>query len=741
MERLIKYPLEAYEQGVFLFAGNILGTWWFYLALAGVAAVLVSVWLGPRMARLSGIRRTTVVALQLAVVALVLALLAEPSLKVTQIARGANTVAVLLDASQSMTLPAQSGAPGTRDAAAKIIAAQVTQTLGEHSDVALFSFADHVARVEDPNTVVPSGDSTKLIESLTDFLGGHSGAALAAVVVLSDGATNGMDGDLGELSGYGVPVHTIGFGAPVIEGDIELAEVLTPHSAAPASDVTARVVLRHAASGEVRLRVRDGESVLASETFQLDGNAPVAMRDVTFSSGLKGLRDLTFELESAGADVLPQNNVQHRLLEVDERSYRVLYLEGEPRWEFKFLRRAVAEDDAIEMVSWLRTTPRKTYRQGVSGDDELASGFPASVEELYGYDLVVLGSLPASVLDDAQHELLDEFVSDRGGAVLALAGRHALADGGWDVKPLARALPVRIERTPTGTYSSIEGSVRPTPQALGVAFTDIGDPGWDTLPPIGDYQSVGMIKPGATTLLEVVHANAASPLLVEQPYGFGRTAILATSTTWRWRMRTEPDDARHSRFWRQLLRHMAGSAQPRERFTIAANEDELLLSLALKDDRFEPVRDTQAKARITAPDGATYEADLIEEVGEGAGAGMFTHRFLPPIPGIYRVDVALTDADGADTAYTSQLARVGGINREFMGAGLNRGLLERIAAASGGAYWASSDLDGLASAISFGGAGIREEHLLPLWDMPLLFIVLLLLKSAEWVLRRVWGSL
>ena len=209
----------------------------------------------------------------------------------------------------------------------------------------------------------------------------------------------------------------------------------------------------------------------------LDPDTPVLIKDIVFPSGAAGLKEVTFEIEAPDRDPLPSNDTRSRLLDVAAAEHRVLYLEGEPRWEFKFIRRAVAEDKAIDMVTWLRTTPRKTYRQGVAGADELIDGFPVTLEALYRYDLVILGSLPSNALNDAQHAWLETFVAERGGSVLALAGRQALAEGGWDVKPLARALPVTLERAApdaASAYTAGEYAAQPTAAGLSSALADIG---------------------------------------------------------------------------------------------------------------------------------------------------------------------------------------------------------------------------------------------------------------------------
>ena len=106
-------------------------------------------------------------------------------------------------------------------------------------------------------------------------------------------------------------------------------------------------------------------------------------------------------------------------------------MEGEPRWEFKFIRRAADEDKGLDLVSMVRTTPNKLYRQDIANPKELEEGFPAKAEELFAYRGLIVGSVEAGWFTPAQQELIREFANRRGGGVLFLGGRFALADGGY----------------------------------------------------------------------------------------------------------------------------------------------------------------------------------------------------------------------------------------------------------------------------------------------------------------------
>ncbi|MCY4059339.1 MAG: VWA domain-containing protein [Gammaproteobacteria bacterium] len=756
-EWLFKYPRQAYGQGELAFAGDFGVLWW------AAAAVLLTlgVVFGRRVARFPMLRRASVYLLQIAAIAVLLTLIAEPVLEVTRLAPGANTVAVLVDSSQSMALPAGTNDETRMDVAKRLISDEI-ESASRGSEVALFHFGDALQQIGTVADLKAEADRSRLLESLTDLATHYDQGALAAVIVVTDGAHNGGSVGWETLAETGIPVHSIGVGPADIPGDVALAELVLPSRASPHTQVAAHLVIRHSsrdANGRIRLRVLDGESVLAAESIALDPSSPTIATDILFPVGSAGLREVAVALEATPGDPLPGNNVQSALLDVDRERYRVLYLEGEPRWEFKFIRRATAEDNDIELVTWLRTTERKTYRQGTSDPDELADGFPRSLEALYRYDMVILGSLPATSLNDEQHDWLARFVAERGGGLLALAGRHALDNGGWDVKPVAQALPVSIAR-PGESLSYQRGNfeVIPTDEGLRSVLTDIGGAGarevaWK-LPMLADHQILGTPKPGATVILEaierverrgadtVVRGGRAKPLLVTQPYGYGRTAVLATASTWRWRMRTPPEDTRHSLFWRHLIRHFAGSALPRRSLSLAADGDALDVRVALKNPRFEPLTDTAVTVQVTAPDGESFDVALPRIAGESA----FGETLPVATPGIYRVEMAgiagpAPMAEGGRPDALAALARVGETNLEQFGATLNEPLLRRVAETTGGAYWRPDDLSGLADALAFSSAGIHERQQLPLWNAPFLFLLLVLLKCTEWSLRRYWGGI
>src|SRR6185312_12713457 len=131
-------------------------------------------------------------------------------------------------------------------------------------------------------------------------------------------------------------------------------------------------------------------------------------------------------------------------------------MEGEPRFEMKFIRRAIGDDPNLAVTILQRTAEDKYLRLDVSNAEEVVGGFPKTREELFAYRAVILGSIEAAAFSPDQLRMLADFVSKRGGGLLMLGGRRSFAEGGWGGTPLAEALPVVIEpgTTKDSTYFS-----------------------------------------------------------------------------------------------------------------------------------------------------------------------------------------------------------------------------------------------------------------------------------------------
>ena len=255
------------------------------------------------------------------------------------------------------------------------------------------------------------------------------------------------------------------------------------------------------------------------------------------------------------------------------------------------------------------------------------------------------------------------------------------------------------------------------------------------MPALTDYQLLGDLKPAATALLSL---ESGDPLLVTQPYGKGRTSIFATGASWRWQMRLTAEDDRHQRFWRQLIRsHVVNTPKQFDfKATVKANQVELRAQLS--DDNFAAVDDVRITALLSQDEDGGSETQTIELKPVAGTPGVY--RTLVPAneSGVYYVDAIASKDD--QIADSSRLAFSMPEDRsEFFNIRQNQDQLERLAQVTNGQYWQPNDLAGLPLAISRSKAGITEQSRDPLWNLPIIFLLLVFLKMIEWLLRRRWG--
>jgi len=685
--------------------------------------------------------------LQTALLALVLCLLWRPVLNVERVRDRENELAIAVDASSSM---AYGEGQSRLQQVAAALQNETLQTLGKTFDVRLFGFAQHTTPLESLDAMPPPGRQTRIGDALTQVLQSAGSAPLAGVILFSDGAENGdtlSEERLAELASYGVPVHTVGVGPEKMLDDLELERVDVAANAPAGSSIDAQIGIRHNGASQARLRVYDRDNLIAARDLKLRPEATSTQLSLDLPAGQAGTHELRFVLEPLDGERNVINNSRTRVVNVPATRRSILYVEGEPRWEYKFLRRAADRDRALRVASIVRTTPNKHYRQGVNSPDELVNGFPADAAELFAYEAVVIGSYEAAGLRAEQHRLLKEFVDRRGGTVLMLAGRYGLAAGGWQNSALATTLPVQLTGRNSTQFAQRPGQAQLTSYGTESPIPRLDGDGrrnlerWKQLPPLADYQSLGRLKPGAVVLLEANGELGRSPLLMWQHYGRGATYVLATASTMRWQMRMPSEDDSHEIFWRQLL-HAISSTAP-ARLTVSGErnvyDDERVVRVEaeVRNERFEPIDDATVELQV-APERDAAFSQAMQPSGQGDGRYFATLDAAST--GLYRIEMNARAGTKEIGSAVTHVLRNDGVAEHF-GTYQHRDLLERIAAVTGGRYWPLSELDGLAGAIPYSKAGIVERQTLDLWNLPIVFLVLLALKLGEWLLRLRWGRL
>jgi uncharacterized membrane protein len=747
-ELLFKYPLSIFHKGKFV----LLTPWPLWLLALGIlaAAALLYWHVHRNHGLLSGARPLAIWILETSLIALILFLLWHPALSVATLRPQQNVIAVLVDDSHSMTINDSSGTRLAREQA--VLNSGLLQSLANRFQVRLYKFGTAPERIQKTEGMAGTAPATRIGDTLERVLGESSSLPLGAIVLLSDGADNagGIDQQtVAAIRRQSIPIHTVGFGREHAERDIEVLDAVVPSRALPQSRLTALVSLQSygLAGSKTKLSIRDGAKVLTSQEVTLKGDGVIQTESVVFNAGAAGPKSLEIAADPVSGEENNLNNKITRLVSVQARKPRILYLDGEPQWEYKFVRRALDDYNDIGIFGMVRVTQNKILRESDQKDTkELEDGFPAKAEDLFKFQGLMIDNVEASYFTPAQQQLIHDFVDRRGGGMLFMGGRASLSDGGYQNSPMADLVPVRLPAN-RGTFHQME---KAPAELTGAGQESIltrldENPGrnvqrWKDLPKLYSWQEVGEAKPGATVLLNVnPGTRPTSPLLVTENYGRGRTAVFATAGSWTWKMWLDHNDKTHATFWQQMFRYLVTDTPGQVTVTtpksVLSDETRVPIRAEVRDKQYKPLNTAKVQARFNNPDGTTATLELTPVPSE---EGIYAGEWTAEKPGTYVAEViAGQEADqiGQDVV---TFRREDGVAENFH-TGQNRELLQKLSEQTGGRYFTADDASKLASEISYSEAGITSRETRDLWDMPILFLLAMAIRASEWTLRRKWG--
>ncbi len=762
------------------------------LLTVAVAAAAWSYWRGGAS---RGVRAACVALKATALTALALALV-DPLLSGVRPRRGANIFAVVADDSQSMQIH-DAGVGESRGEALQqlLLAESAWQTrLGTDFDVRRLAFSTQLRAVDDFSALRFDGVGTSLGSTLASLGRRFRGLPVAGVLLLTDGnatETLGDDVDWSELP----PIFPAAIGAGDDLRDVSVERVSATETNFESAPVTIRADVRacgyDAAPVVVALYDEHGQ-VVEKQTARPDANDGTASVRFQFRPERSGVSFYSVgacvECNAEAVDAEERKTEEatlannRRLVAIDRGGgpYRVLYVSGRPNWEFKFLRRAAAEDDQVELVGLVRIAKREpkfsfrrqgertnqlfegfehpdddaaeTYdepvlvRLGTKDAEELQGGFPRTADELYRYDALVIDDLEAAFFTQDQLALIEDFVSRRGGGLLMLGGLESFLGGDYRRTPIGDALPVYVDGPSDDARTPAEGELRLALTREGwlepwvrLRKTEPEDekrltnmPGFQVL------NAAGLVKPGATVLAEAVDAaKKRRPALIVQRYGRGRAAAMLLGDLWRWGLqRKNENDDDLEKAWRQTVRWLVGDVPQRVEVDVQA-AGAVTFAVRVRDEAYLPLDNAEVRIRITTPDDGEMVLDAEPSAHE-AGAYVATH--VPRTPGAYRAAVEATAPDGSAVGQRETGWAAQPLADEFNRLAPNRELLAEIAAKTKGEVLAMDDLDDFVATLDSRSAPITEPWTRPLWHHPLYFVVAIGCLAGEWGLRR-WKGL
>ncbi len=697
---------------------------------------------------------------------ILLALIAmRPSLVLSSLVPKENMLALLVDNSRSMGI--RDGIEERGKPIGDLLApdSAFVKALEEKFYLRTYKFADRAESGTLPLQLDWSGDQTNIPSGLERILADTRNLPLAGVVLFTDGSDNShrtFNESLAELSTRQIPIYTVGIGPETLDKDIEISQVSAARVVLPGSVVSARVALHQTgfAGSRGRLDVREGSALVQSKEVYFPPDSEMVTVEVAMSPKTEGLKSYQFTLEPLEGEKLTQNNSLTALVQVRDDRPRILYVEGHPRWEFKFIRRALAKDPNLRLETLLRSAPNRLLRQGISEETTLAAGFPTEREELFEYKGIIFGTVESSFFTYPQMEMVRDFVSQRGGGFLMLGGSSSFAAGGYQNSPVEQILPVVLppetKGEPGRLYAQGQAIASMTQQGenhptLSLALeAKANQKAWSEMPPLIDWNLVSDPKAGATVLARINAAATSGgggkglPLLAFQRFGRGQSIAFTTGSSWRWQMQRDSQDQSHETFWRQLLRWLVSlSKDPvtveTERETYSRNEV-VRIRAEVNDKAFNRINDAAVEASVKSPSGSVSTFPLRWSAKED---GVYEGEMTPDEDGLFQISVEANSRAEKEKNYGAAtvffMTATGA--REYFDPAQRRDFLTKLAKDTGGAYYTLDTVSNLPEEIVYTERKTSTVEVLDLWDMPVNLLLLLGFLLAEWVLRRKHGTI
>lgn len=764
-EFLFKYRPSLYEEGRLALAAPV---WMQIAALVAGGALVLAAFTYRRVRAGSGSRperyRWLAPTLRsLAIGVLVLCLL-QPALVLSTVVPQESFVGVLIDDSGSMAMPDEDSAEdGTRAGAVReALSGQpgsLLELLAERFQVRQLAFGRGAERIESVDQLRFARSDSRIGEALLAASDELAGLPLAGLVVFSDGADS-EPAELGDsllaLKAAGTPVHAIGLGRPRLARDIEVSRVVAPRRVLEGSTVEVEVTLSQNGFGgrSVNLEVEDDGRIVNVEPVTFPRRSSAVTARVMFAATDEGAREFRFRVAAQPGEELTVNNERTALVEVRKRQEKIFFFEGEPRDESKFLRRAVQFDENLHVVSMTRQAANKFYGINFDENTKRFDGFPTRREDLFEYQGVILGSMEASFFTHDQMRMLVDFAVQRGGGVLLLGARRSFSEGGFLGTPLAELSPLVLYEVEPASgdgrpplihdlQMELTAQGRAHPAMLLRDDRSESNELWPTLPRLSAYQRATELKAGATALLLAETPLYREPLvaLAYHRIGRGRAIAFTPHDSWHWQMSAEIalEDQTHERLWRQMLRWLVSYVP--DRIEVETDRDRfepgstVALRATVRDAAYREVNRAQVTAAIEMPSGEEVEVPLdwsVERDGEFVGSFVAVER------GHYRVEVDARSEGELLGVATSRFA-VDNLNEELFGAARRDSVLQRIARETGGRQYGLDEMESLVEDLSVSREGTTVREARDLWDMPILFLLLVVFLGGEWAVRRRLG--
>lgn len=654
---------------------------------------------------------------------------------------------VALDISASMNMTPSTNLPARWAVAGAVLTQSWTRALSGQCEIDCYTVADElgVKSALDAFSSYKADKTASWLKSGLDKLADrYKGQNVCGLLFLSDGLDTREAGDEWASIPWSWPVWTVRLEPENIwktEPDIRIDSVDTPRRIVIGWDTELKAgVSGQGSQGKpVAVQLYENDKLVQESPVQIpdEGGA----RPVTFrlEHPVTGSFIYTVKVPPIENETRTNDNVYAVTVQVIDAKNRLLYLEGVPRWESKYLVRELKAGKDIAPVCFVRGPGGRFLSSGTknSPTDEMKAG------QLAHYKIVILGDLDSAELENERAQTLVNFV-ESGGSLVLIGGAKAWGEKGYLAGALEKIIPLKK----TSALKLTEGSFTLIATSEGQAhqvFQTKGQKEWKSFPPILSVFTGAELTAGATALLTTDDKSGRQPVIIIHKYGQGKVAAILTDSLWRWQL-TPGDDASYRRFWNGLLFWLAPAEEEIKKWQIElfADSERIFIGEQIHlTARIGGIESTASgkgavTCEILAPDNRKIPFTMKREELTAAGGKTFSGfglNFAPQIPGLYRA-AAAAELDGKKTISEPYSFYVRPFTPESEPRPSNVQVLRALANSSKGQFCEADEINDVLSEIIVKQTEEQKIKFIPLWNNIVFLACLMAFLVLEWIIRK-----
>lgn len=735
--------------------------WWVLAVLTIAIGVLIFLSARNVRGKISTKLRFFLFTLRVLVFCLLLISLLQPNLGLMKKRFIKPIIAILLDTSSSMTVEDINDGQSRIETVKKVFASlkeeRKLEVWAKDQEVYFFQFSDTLFPLDVTNieNLEARGSKTQVINALNQITEEFSNQPLEAIFVFSDGVDTTLSSPQA-LENREVPIYTFGVGDPQKLIDVQIADLVSDEFAFLDKEVEVDVTVRGIGmkGKTVQVTLTQDGSPLALQNVEFPRDSYETTLKLSFIPQETGIFDYLVSVPVQVGEIVTDNNKKHFTLQVVRNKLRVLFISGNPRWEYRFLRRALKKDPNIELVSFMIL--RSAFDIVDVPNDQLSLiPFPVHrlfTEELPKFDLLIFDNFDyRPYFSPVYLENIRRFVEQDGKAFIMIGGEHSFNSASYQFTPIEQIIPVDITNSALATYRepfqmrlTTEGFTHPITRLL--EDIEQNKKLWSEMPKLWGANYVLKPKPGAITL--GVHANRKTeygdmPILVVQQVGEGRVLAITSGSTWRWGFENVGkggSDQYYLQFWKQVIRWLTKAPELRlvklktNKKSYDRGED-INIEVTVLNESYQPLNEVELKLILQRSDEIPQNLNLFKSESTD---GLFQTVTRIDQPGVYKLTVS-AKYNGKLLGEDQQILEVSTSELELENPGLNSNFLKDLADMTGGIYTHILAEEEVKSRFDMKlppRVETTEVNNIDLWDNVLNFVLIFLFLCGEWYIRK-----